>query len=265
MKKNNDIRNRTDSKKTTEYPRIVLVRDLHDSLETRTKSGLTTLYIDGISIISYSQIKRTHLGRRITFKKDDLEGELYLSNDFFTFSNVGKKKKTDSEMENIAKTFFKVNKDNYVSLVQYLHNKGRSSEHYHSFDESIVQLAGTSQITLRKVEDDSHYKRKTLYPGDILKIPGNTIHQLNIPRDSKKGSITVPIKQTDPDKSDHFKKEKSYNRIKQEVLSLESDSLFDETPYNKHSGPLKGLLFYSDSLTEKEKRILGRVIREVGV
>ncbi|MDP1695141.1 MAG: cupin domain-containing protein [Candidatus Woesearchaeota archaeon] len=198
--------------------RLTLQRPVHDCLETRLTGDLMTLYLDGISIVSYSPHSRDHIGRMLPLQEADLTGYLFLNTDFFTSPSVRQKPlKSTSQMRNLAKTFFTVNSQYHVALIQYLLAGGMSSEHYHSLDESIVQLAGQSTVTVRPVADDTQHTLYELHPGEILRIPPQTLHRV---RTSNVGSITVPIKQTLVTKSDTHYPIYSQARMDQELRSL---------------------------------------------
>jgi quercetin dioxygenase-like cupin family protein len=200
-----------------DYPKITPTRNFHETLEVRTQEDLTTLYIDGVSIVSYSPFAREHFGKKVGLDKEDLAGELFFNTGFFRKFNLHRPMETESDMENIAKTFFKVNGDNYVALVQYLQEGGRSSEHHHTLEESIAQLAGRSYVELRPVEDDTDYRVVELSQGDILRIPPNNLHFVGT---IEGGSLTIPIKQTLESQKDHLYLTKSDKRISLEVNRL---------------------------------------------
>jgi len=228
-----------------DYPRITLARTIHEVLGVRTLGDLTTLYIDGISVVSYSPTAREHFGRKISLDKEDLAGELFFNTEFFKKFDLNRALEASSEMENIAKTFFKVNGDNYVALVQYLREGGRSAEHYHTLEESIVQLAGRSYVELRPVGDDTDYRIVELEQGDIIRIPSNNIHFVEA---IEGGSLTIPIKQTLGSRKDHLYTGKSDKRISQEVdrLLREAYSSGDEAVSALHN-------YYENLRTSTEK------------
>jgi len=203
--------------KASDYPTITLARNLHEALEVRTAGGLSTFYVDGISVVSYSSEQREHFGKRVRLDREDLSGDLFFNTDFFRKFDFHKSRETESDMENLAKTFFKVNGDNYVALLQYLCEGGRSAEHHHTLEESIAQLAGRSYVELRPVENDTDYRIVELSQGDILRIPANNLHFVGA---IDGGSLTVPIKQTLPYQKDHLYIPKSDRRIFQEVDRL---------------------------------------------
>lgn len=237
-----------------DYPKITTPRNLHETLEVRTNEDLTTLYIDGISVVSYSPVAREHFCRKISLHKDDLFGELFFNIGFFRKFDLHKSMKTESDMENIAKTFFKVNGDNYVALVQYLCEGGRSTEHHHTLEESIIQLAGRSYVELRPVDDDTNYRVVELAQGDILRIPPNNLHFVGT---IEGGSLTIPIKQTLASKKDHLYVTKSDGRISQEVDRLLSGS------YSSGNETVSALHNYYENLkSEKEKVTAMRILNE---
>jgi len=228
-----------------DYPKITPARNLHETLEVRTQEDLTTLYIDGISVVSYSPISREHFGKKVGLDKEDLSGEFFFNTAFFRKFDLHRSMETESDMENIAKTFFKVNGDNYVALVQYLRDGGRSAEHHHTLEESIAQLAGRSYVELRPVEDDTNYRVVELAQGDILRIPPNNLHFVGT---IEGGSLTIPIKQTLESKKDHLYLPKSDGRISQEV-----DKLLREG-YSSGNEAVSALHDYYASLrSDKEK------------
>ncbi len=202
---------------------LTLQQPVHKCLETRVIKDWTTLYLDGVSIVSFSPYQRQHIGRMLPIQEQDLTGYLFFNTDFFPSSFVRQKPPgSPSQMKNLAKTFFTVNDLPHVALVQYLLAEGKSSEHYHQLTESIVQLAGQSIITVRPVVDDTKATRHELQPGDILTIPPDRLHQVCA---GSKGSITVPIKQTLGKKSgrDAHYSTPSNERIHQELCALLDD------------------------------------------
>jgi len=240
------------SKKTSswDYPKITPARNIHETLEVRTQEDLTTLYIDGISVVSYSPVTREHFGRKFNLDKEDLVGKLFFNTGFFKKFDLHRSMKTESDMENIAKTFFKVNGDNYVALVQYLQEGGRSAEHHHTLEESIAQLAGRSYVELRPIEDDTNYRVVELVQGDILRIPPNNLHFVGT---IEGGSLTVPIKQTLKSRKDHLYVAKSKGRISHEVNELLTQHF--------SSGHEESIVLrkYFDALNSEEKRRFERV------
>jgi len=221
-------------------------KNLHEILEVRSNRNLTTAYIDGVSIVSYSAIPREHFGKKIILNKEDLTGELFFNTEFFRKFDLNTSMETESDMENIAKTFFKLNGKNYVALVQYLPEGGRSAEHCHRLEESIIQLAGKSYVELRPVEDDTNYKIIELSQGDILGIPKNSLHFVGT---IEGGSLTIPIKQTIPYQKDHLYPDKSDRRILQEV-----NKLLRAPGYSSGNDAVSALHDYYESLrSDKEK------------
>jgi quercetin dioxygenase-like cupin family protein len=161
---------------------------------------------------------------------------------------------TESDMENIAKTFFKVNGDNYVALVQYLREGGRSAEHHHTLEESIAQLAGRSYVELRPIEDDTNYRIVELTQGDILRIPPNNLHFVGT---IEGGSLTIPIKQTLESRKDHLYVAKSDGRISQEIERLLREGY---SSGNEAISTLHG--YYERLRSGKEKTSAMRIIDE---
>lgn len=190
----------------------------HDCLETRVINNLTTLYFGDIAIVSFSPQQQEFGGRILSLHEQDMSGYLFFNTDFFHTSYVRQKPVGYvSQMRNLAKTFFTVNGENYVALVQYLFTGGRSSEHFHTLPESIVQLAGQSTIVLRDTNQDTQFTIYELYAGDILCIPPQKIHLV---RANDGGSITIPIKQTLITKSDTCYHPYSKERLEQELRFL---------------------------------------------
>ena len=238
-----------------DYPKITPARNIHKTLEVRTQKDLTTLYIDGVSVVSYSPISREHFGRKVSLDKGDLVGELFFNTEFFRKFNLHRPMETESEMENIAKTFFKVNGDNYVALVQYLREGGRSSEHHHTLEESIAQLAGRSYVELRPIEDDTNYRIVELEQGDILRIPPNNLHFVGT---IEEGSLTIPIKQTLKSRKDHLYVTKSEDRISQEV-----DKLLCAPGYSSGNAIVSAIQdYYEELISDKEKNIVMVLLNE---
>ena len=224
------------------FPELVLSGDLHKNLQVRSEGDLTTLYIGDIDVVSYSQTDVARDGPKIQLQEADLSGFIYLNSDFF--QNFTQKQNPNSDMLNLSKTFFKVDGLNYVGLVQYLFEDGASSEHYHTLDESIVQLAGKSYVRLSPIDNDMDYNEMQLSQGDILHIPPNTNHMVT---SWKTGSLTVPIKRTLAKRSDHFPTIKSNERLTFEV----EDILL--SPFESGFGEMATLRKYFESLCAEEK------------
>jgi len=229
------------------YPKITSTRNIHEALELRVQEDLTTFYIDGVSVVSYSPTPREHFGRKFNLDKEDLAGKLFFNTGFFNRFDLHRPMKTESDMENISKTFFKVNGDNYVALVQYLREGGRSAEHYHTLEESIAQLAGKSYVELRPIEDDTNYRIVELGPGDILRIPPNNLHFVGT---IEGGSLTIPIKKTLKFRNDHLSIAKSDSRISQEV-----DGLLHAPGYSSGNAIISTLQDYYETLKSGNEKI----------
>jgi hypothetical protein len=128
-------------------------------------------------------------------------GFLWLNKDFFHRFRIPKPMESQSNMRNVAKAFFKIEDTNHVCLVQYLHPNGSSAEHYHTLDEYIVQLAGKSHLELRPIENLNEKTVVEMTPATVLHIKPGMLH---IVKTSDNGSLTIPIKQTNPKKKDHL-------------------------------------------------------------
>lgn len=227
------------------YPRVTTKRNIHDTLEIRTCGDFTTFYIEGISVVSYSSKPGEHFGIGMELRKSDLSGNLIFNTDFFKRFDFKRPLESDSDMENIAKTFFKVNGNNFVALLQYLSEDGTSSEHYHTLEESIAQLAGRSAVELRPVKNDTEYRIVELSAGDILRIPPNHLHFV---RAIEGGSLTVPLKQTLVGKKDHLYVPKSYKRIEHDLDALLS------LPYSSGNEAVSVLQKYKHKLKSERER-----------
>ena len=224
------------------FPELLLSGDLHKNLQVRSEGDLTTLYIGNIDVVSYSQTDVARDGPKIQLQEADLSGFIYLNSDFF--QNFTQKQNPNSDMLNLSKTFFKVDGLNYVGLVQYLFEDGASSEHYHTLDESIVQLAGKSYVRLSPIDNDMDWNEIQLSQGDILHIPPNTNHVVTSWRN---GSLTIPIKRTLAKRSDHFPTIKSHERLTSEVNRLLM------SPFESGFGEMAALRKYFESLCAEEK------------
>jgi mannose-6-phosphate isomerase-like protein (cupin superfamily) len=173
---------------------------LRDSLKVEQGERIS-LYLDGLFIAMYgldeliSEMKIVDLSKEYFFP-----GYLALNDDFFHKFHIPKPAKSQSQMKNIAKAFFEYGGKGHACLVQYLHPNGHSSEHYHTLDEVIVQLAGRTFVSMRPVEKGEASKVE-LNPGDILVINPKTWHRVET---YAEGSITIPIKQTIRGMKDHF-------------------------------------------------------------
>ena len=161
-----------------------------------------------------------------------------------------------SQMLNVSKCFFVNNSNNYVALVQYLQAFGHSGEHYHNLEEVIVQLAGESLIEMRQIENDENKVVRKMISGDKLYIPSKIIHRvLTIDSDS----LTMPIKQTDIKKKDHFYKPKSIQRIKREL-----EHMFFSEFFESGNALINSLDLYFQDLFETEEHMnFSRVMKDI--
>jgi hypothetical protein len=73
-------------------------KNLHEILEIRSNRNLTTAYIDGVSIVSYSAIPREHFGKKIILNKEDLTGELFFNTEFFRKFDLNTSMETEKIM-----------------------------------------------------------------------------------------------------------------------------------------------------------------------
>jgi mannose-6-phosphate isomerase-like protein (cupin superfamily) len=175
---------------------------LRDSLKVEQTPDRTSLHLDDLFIAVYS-LTRTNLhpGKIIELMEAyAFPGYLALNDGFFHRFQIPKHAKSKSQMQNIAKGFFEYEGKNHACLVQYLHPDGHSSEHYHTLDEIIIQLAGKTSVSMRPIEEGEG-STVELTPGGILVIPPKTWHRVET---YSEGSITVPIKQTIKGRKDHF-------------------------------------------------------------
>ncbi len=214
---------------------------------------LQILKLGGQDIVSYSPRSGQRARVIADLKEPGLAGRLSLNPDFFTTYDVPKRKESASDIRNLAKAFFLVNGENHVALVQYLHPEGTTSEHYHLLEEIIVQLAGRSCLELRPVADDTQRRVIELSPGDIQFIQPEYLHRLFT---LDEGSISVPIKKTDPTRSDHHYKEKSQRRLKIEV-----DELLQQH-YNSGEEIISALVRYYQAHSPGEQHHLQTLFRQ---
>lgn len=226
-------------------PSLSLDKPLAEALTVTTYGSLTTLLLGGISIVSYSPVFQNHIGKAFDIREEGLEGRLFFNSDFFTRFDILREPEPRSDMRNIAKTFFKVNGENYVGLVQYLLPEGRSAEHHHALDETIVQLAGWSFVELRPVADDASREIIELAPGSITQIPKGHLHVVMA---YDEGSITVPLKKTIKRKKDHLTYTMSEGRIAQEFHQM-----LTGPHYNSGNELLVALSDYYGNLNPLEK------------
>ncbi|MFC1728095.1 hypothetical protein ACFLZ7_01355 [Nanoarchaeota archaeon] len=228
------------------YPSISLEKPVYEALEAKKRNGKIDLYLGGISVVSFSGLNGTEPGEGEAIMLGDIRGSLALNPDLFNGAHSLEKNGTKSDMKNLAKTFFGVNGDNYVALVQYLSPRGESHEHYHTLDETIVQLVGRSYLEFRSVDDDTSVDKIELIPGDIQKIPPNLSH---VVKTADKGSITVPIKQTINGKKDHLYALKSEKRMSGEV-----ERLIVVPHYNSGNEMIEALSDYYAELSNPDKK-----------
>ena len=93
--------------------------------------------------------------------------------------------------------------------------------------------------------NDLDVKYEGLRSGDLLVIPPKTIHKL-VAYDG--GSITIPIKQTNKNRSDHF-----YQEMSPERLTKEIDDLIRIPHYNSGTEILSELIDFHNGLKVFEK------------
>jgi len=198
-------------------PNITIPGPLEREVTVKQHGDLTTVYLNGMGIVSYSSSTDDFIGKRVGIDEKGIKGYLFFNSDFFSNFDPQKRIQSESEMRNIAKTFFRLNGKNHVALVQYMCPRGTSKEHFHTLPELVVQLAGGSHWELRNANNDSLIEERGLEPGEILFLPPRTIHRVTGYED---GSITVPIKQTLGDKSDHNLQPKSKERMMMEIREI---------------------------------------------
>ncbi|MBI4155161.1 cupin domain-containing protein [Candidatus Woesearchaeota archaeon] len=232
-------------------PSLSIDKPLIDVLETKVHDERVSFYLDGIHIVTYCQGFICHIGKVIDID-EDLKGRLFFNSDFFKQFDVPKTLETSSDMRNIAKTFFEINKKNYVMLTQYLAPYSSSSEHCHTLDEIIIQLAGRSFLEMRPMKNDMERKVIELNPGDIYEISLNNLHQIYT---YDRASITIPIKQTINGKKDHIYPSKSKER-----LSSELDALIRIPHYNSGNEILSALEEYKNHLNDDERKNFKKLI-----
>jgi quercetin dioxygenase-like cupin family protein len=228
----------------TSFAKLSLETSLEASLKVKQEGKRISLYLDGINIVSYSSDYGDSIGRKAVIRESDLEGNLFLNSDFFNRFDIPKNKDSQSDTRNIAKAFFTLSGKNHVALVQYLKTGGNSQEHYHIFPEIIVQLVGETQIVLRNKGQDSKSLEYRLSSGDVFNIPPYTTHRIQ----AQKGSITIPIKQTNPKRSDYFVEEMSHQRIQSEI-----DMIIDLPHYNSGNELIHALTDFHTTLAKVEK------------
>jgi len=155
-------------------------------------------------------------------------------------------------MRNIAKTFFLSNNEKYVCLVQYLHQEGESSEHYHEEEEFISQIVGRSFIELRPVEDDTERTIVEMHPGKVYRIPPRMLHSVHT---QDQASVTMPIKMLVKGRTDRFTQDKSELRIANEVKELMN------LHYNSGNEAVGNLHYYMLGLSQKEQQLFDTILR----
>ncbi len=232
-------------------PTLILEGRVSDALRVSTSYGRATVYLDGVTIVSYFETIPDHIGKRIDLIEEDLHGHLFFNTNFFTRFDIQKSPESHSDMRNVSKAFFLVNDRPHVALVQYLHPEGSSGEHYHSSEEWIIQLAGESYLESRPIDNDTLRGIAQLHPGDIHHIPPAHQHRLYT---LEEGSITIPIKPL-TGKQDHHYQDKSAQRIGQEL-----DALLQEH-YESGHGLQEELEAYAQSLTATERMRFEALVR----
>jgi quercetin dioxygenase-like cupin family protein len=228
------------------FPAITLGEGTHNSIEVRIRGDSATLYLRGVSLVTYSPTKTEHLGARLELAREDLDGDLFFHGGFFRKFNIPRPAGPKSGMESIAKAFFKVNGQNHVVLVQYLGEGSTSAEHYHTLEESIAQLAGMSFVELRPVDNDMDYRTVELHQGDILRVPPHTLHWVGT---IEGGSLTVAMKQTRPKRKDHLYAPKSDARIAREI-----ESILSAPGYQSGNAIVGELVTYYETLRSSKER-----------
>jgi len=236
----------------TGIPTVDYEGDPRDAFDLKKDDRFSSLYLDGARIVAFSETVSSHVGHKLILDDPDLEGYIYLSQ-FFQKTDVPKRLEGDSDARHVARTFFNIGEQPYVSIVQHLKPNSATSEHYHGTEEEIFQLAGISSVSMRDHDQDWEERVKVLYPGDRLVIPPRTIHQIFT--GDEQSSLSVPVKMT-TGKKDHFYKAKSDKRLEGEVLALcgehyPSGQIFSET-----------IVSYVNALDDKEKESFRRLLAE---
>jgi mannose-6-phosphate isomerase-like protein (cupin superfamily) len=233
------------------YPHLSTQMPLRETLTTVERDAARILSLDAVPIVSYSKLLRTQIGLRVDIKGGDLDGHMFLDTDFFSIFDMAQAPLSD--VYNIAKAFFSMDGNNHVAIVQYLPEGGCSREHYHSLDEIIVQLAGSSILELRPIRRDAERRIVELAPGDIEVIPADNLHRLQT---IDGGSIAVPLKQTMPGRSDHHYVEKSVRRLSGDIEAIMIGD------YASGEGMVSALDGYYGSLSPGERRRMLRILDE---
>jgi len=162
--------------------------------------SLSMLINDSHVASFYPESVPYNIGRKIDLSDIGFNGFLYLNEDFFHSFFPKKHPKSSSQFVNIAKAFFDFDEKNHVCLVQYCAKQKHSSRHFHALEEYIACIAGCVEVELASADNPEEKLNILLNPGQILRIPPQTIHYLF----SDIGSITLPIKQTIKGRKDYF-------------------------------------------------------------
>ena len=226
---------------------------LSDMVRIKSEGEGRTLYIGGIAVVGFSPVMDARTDAYIL--ENDLDGAFRFNTDFLQCLDPGKKFGTSSEARNIAKGFFKVEDKKHVIMVQYLHESGKTSEHYHTLPEIIAQLAGCSIIEMRHIENDVDVQKESLYPGQKVLIPPMHSHILY---SDGGASITVPVKKTISKRLDHFYQQKSAARMNGELRQI-----MDIPHYESGTAMLVTIEQYRAELTPEESQAFNKLVAEI--
>ncbi len=232
---------------------LSLNENVHENINIGKNNGIIKVEIGEILVCAYSDSEIDFSGQIIPIRKESISGFLCLNSHFFNKIGEWPSRQEDSQMMNLAKGFFNVNKKNHVSLVQYLKEGEISSEHYHTLEETIIQLAGRSIVVTRQKDNDIDYKLNELNPGDKIRISPNTIHFL---RGFEEDSLIGTIKQTKR-KSDHY-----YQPYTQKRILMELNNLASEHYENGFDSLIAVKEFYDSLKTDTERKNTINLIEE---
>jgi hypothetical protein len=136
---------------------------------------------------------------------------------FWRKPSVEKSEKSGSEVTTLWKTFLPVDKSNYALLIQKLVWSGVSRMHRHTLPEYIFQLGGSSYVLTAPVTDLASYSVHEMRSSEGLFIPPGYFHLI---MGGIEGSVTIPIKQTNKNRSDHFYAQEIPERVQRAITII---------------------------------------------